>query len=294
MKQQFLVDTEGTFQTYIYENNRKVIAASASITVYKPGGDTKLIDAQAMTVGGDGLLSYSLSAAHNDLSDENYKAVLAYIYNSVTYYVTLFYDVVNSLLIQVITDEDLVSELPRLKEAGWRVHGSADSGSTTTIVDAELSRYGDDYFTGGLAHSIDRDEFRQITDFVSSTGTVTTTAFTGAISTDKYILTRSFSREIQRAFEKIEDRIIRHGRRPHLILDPYDLREVHIYFSIAEVSRGMSREVEDFWWVMWKEYENKAESAFLGINFKYDSSMDGFLSGSEENSRVNVLRTFRR
>ena len=46
-----------------------------------------------------------------------------------------------------------MNELPQLKDNGWRVHGTADSGSTTTLIDAELKRYEDDYFTGGLAYS---------------------------------------------------------------------------------------------------------------------------------------------
>ena len=43
MKQQFLKDTAGVFQTYIYENNRKV-RPQAQRLVYKPGSSEKLID----------------------------------------------------------------------------------------------------------------------------------------------------------------------------------------------------------------------------------------------------------
>src|SRR3990172_2510708 len=109
MKQQFLADTAEIFQTYVYENNRKVVPTSATLTVYKPGSTDKLIDAQAMTIGSDGLLSYSLTATHNDVADENYKAVVSYVHNAITYPITLFYDVVNSKLVKVITDEDLIN-----------------------------------------------------------------------------------------------------------------------------------------------------------------------------------------
>src|SRR3990170_3078359 len=177
MRQQFLVDTAEVCNAYVYENNRKVVPASATLTVYKPGSTDKLINAAAMTIGSDGLLSYSLTATHNDLANENYKAIISYVYNATTYTITLFYDVVNSKLIKVITDDDIVNELPQLKDNGWRVHGTADSGSTTTLIDAELKRYEDDYFTGGLAYSLTKDETREITDFVSSSGTVMTTAF---------------------------------------------------------------------------------------------------------------------
>jgi len=293
VKQQFLEDTADIFKTYIYENNRRIVPSSAAITVYKPGGASILVDAQSMTVGADGLLSYSLTTAHNDAANENYKAVISYIYNSATWYLTFFYDVVKSKLSRVITDDDIINELPQLKDKGWRVHGTADSGSATTIVDAELKRYEDDYFTGGLAYSINKGETKEITDFVSSTGTVTTTAFSSAIAADKYILTRPFSREIQRAFEKIEEFLNSAGKRPFLILDPYDLREVHIYYSVAEVCKGLATEGDSLWWNLWKDYENKAYAIFKGINFKYDQSNDGYIAGSEESKRMNTLKAGR-
>ncbi|MBI5560559.1 MAG: hypothetical protein HY883_04735 [Deltaproteobacteria bacterium] len=294
MKQAFLEDTAETFKTYVYENNRKLVPTSATITVYKPGSTEKLIDGAAMTIGSDGLLSYALTAAHNDIADENYKAMISYVYNAATYYLTLFYDVVNSKLVKVITDDDITAELPQLKDNNWRVHGTADSGSTTTIADAELKRYEDDYFTGGTAYSLAKDETREITDFDSATGTVTTTAFSSAIAAgEKYILTRSYSKEIQRAFEKIEEMLNRTGKRPHLILDPYDLREVHIYYSVAEVCKGLVTGNKTLWWELWQEYDGKARAVFDGINFKYDASNDGYIADSEESGRLTTLRSGR-
>lgn len=294
MKQQFVKDTAGVFQTYIYENNRKVSPASAAITVYKPGSTDKLIDGEAMTIGPDGLLSYNLTAGDNADADENYKAVLEYVYGSKTYYLTLFYDVVRTKLSIVITDADLTAELPQLKDSGWRVHGAAESGTAASFVDSELKRYEDGCFTGGLAHSLDKDETREITGFASSSGTVTTTAFSTAIGAgEKYILTRPFSREIQRAFEKLEEEINRSGKRAHLILDPYDLREAHIYRSVAEACKCLIKSKEDMWWMLWNEYEAKAEEAFKGISLKYDARNDGYVSQSEESAAFNRLKAVR-
>lgn len=284
MRLQFLTDTAETLKTYVYENNRIIIPTSATITVYKPESTTELISAQAMTVAADGLLSYALTATHNDIVGENYKAVISYVYSSVTYPITLFYDVVRSKLIKVITDEDIINELPQLKDNGWRVHGVADSGSVTTIVDAELERYEDDYFTGGLATNLTNDETRDITDFVSSSGTATIATATATAAGHKYILTRSYTKEIQRAFEKIDELITRAGKRSALILDSYDLREVHICYSVAEVCKGLTGAggTDTFWWQMWKDYESKAYAIFKSINFKYDESDDGTISISEK------------
>ncbi len=286
MRQQFLVDIADTFKTYVFENNRKVVPTSATLTVYEPGGDTVLIDAAAMTVAADGLLSYSLTTTHNDEADENYKAVVAYVVSGTTYYLTLFYDVVNSKLHKVIVDDDLISELPQLRTRREVVHGTAESGSTTTIVDTELKQYEDDYFTGGLATNLTNDETREITDFVSSTGTVTIATATATTTGHKYILQRSYSREIQRAFEKIEDLLHREGRRAHLILDPYDLREVHILFSVAEVCKGFMTETDNMWSFFWQEYDKRAYAVFKNLNLKYDESDDGIIAGAEEGKRM--------
>lgn len=286
MRQQFLIDTADVFKAYVFENNRKAVPSTATLTVYNPGTTTKLITDAAMTVAADGLLSYSLTDAHNATADENYKAVVSYTLSGTVYNTTLFYDIVNAKLHQVITDEDLFSELPQLKDKGEVVHGTAENGSTMTIVDTELSRYEDDYFTGGLATNLTNSETREIAGFVSSTGTVTFAAATATAAGHKYMLQRSFSKEIRRAFEKIDDLLTRAGNRPHLILDPYDLREVHILFSVAEVCKGFATDENSFWWTLWKDYDSRSFAVFKSLNLKYDESDDGTLGSGEEGKRM--------
>ncbi|MBI5810367.1 MAG: hypothetical protein HZB21_04170 [Deltaproteobacteria bacterium] len=146
MRQQFTANTAGTFKTYIYENNRKVVPVSAALTVSMPGSKSLLIDGAAMTVAVDGLISYALSASDSRDPAVGYMAEIAYLYNSEACRITVFYDVVRMRLAKVITDEDVVNELPQIKEGGLTARGQAEGGSATTIVDTELKRYDDDYF----------------------------------------------------------------------------------------------------------------------------------------------------
>ncbi|MBI5562754.1 MAG: hypothetical protein HY894_07900 [Deltaproteobacteria bacterium] len=294
MKQQFIKDASGVFQTRFYKDNRRICPGSASFTAYKPGSSEKLVDGAPMAVDADGTVSYGLSAADNSIAGCDYKAVVSYVYDSAVFYATLFYDVVVSRLAKTVTDDDVVAELPQLKENGWKARGQAEGGSATTIVDSELKRYEDGYFTGGLAYSMDKDETRAITGFTSSTGAVATEAFSSAISTDRYVLTRSYTGEIQRAFEKLEERLRRAGKRPQLVLDPDDLREAHIYASVAEVCKGMITESDGLWWRLWKEYEAKAEETFGAMNFKYDETGDGFIGGAEAAAKADSQRAVRR
>ena len=288
MKQQFLKDIAESFQTYVYEDNQIVIPISATITIYEPSTSTELISAQPMTVGSDGILSYDLSADNNEIANENYKAVIAYVIGSTTYYFTAFYDVVRSKLHAVITDIDIVTELPQLKENGWKTHGTASDGVTTTIIDMNLSIKEDDYFTGGLAYDIDQDETRKITNFVQATGTVTTEAFSGATAGNKYILSRSFTKEIRRGFEKIEQYFVNTGRRADLILDSYDIREPHIMYAVAEACKGLVAEEGGMWWEFMEKYDSKAYAILKNIKLKYDDSDDGVISQDEESKSFSI------
>lgn len=295
MNQQFIINTTSAFETYVFENNRRLIPTGATLTVYRPGGGDKLVSGATMTIGADGLLSYGLSATDNAEAASNYKAEIRYVYNAKTSYITLFYDVVRSKLASVITDDDVMSELPQLRANNWKVGGAATGGSQTTIVDNELKRFGDDFFTGGVAYSPLKGETREIIGFASSNGTVTTAAFSSAIAPgEKYTLTRPWTKEIKRAFEKMEERITAEGKRPELVLDPYDLRMAHIYLSVAEACKGLINERSGFWWELWQAYEKKAEDAFKGLSFKYDAGADGFIGASEEDTRPGVITAGRR
>lgn len=294
MKQQFLAGTADTFRTYIYESNLKVVPDSAYIKLSTQGG-ALLAPWNAMTIAADGLLSYELSASDNTVPGLDYKAEIEYSVSSRTHYAVLFYDVVRSRLAKVITDDDLFAELPQLRDRGWSASGTAEDGSETTIVDSRLKRYGDDYFTGGMASCPSKGEVREIRGFDASSGTLTCEAFTTDVAPgEKYVLMRSFSREIQRAFEKLEDELKRLGRRPHLVLDSHDLREAHIFLSVAEACKGLALENKGIWWELWKEYDHKAARAYSGLRLKYDYSGDGTITGAEGELAFGSLKAARR
>ena len=293
-KQKFKINTAETFKLRIYKDNRKIVPTSATMTVYKPGGSTELLTDVNMSVASDGLLTYDLTAENNDTLNSNYQTEVSYVFEGGTFPATVFYDVVNVKLHKVITDQDIVNELPKLKENGWRQLGTADAGSSqTAFTDSDLKRFENDYFTGGLAHSLDKDETREITDFVQSTGAITTTAFSAVISGDKYVLTQPYTNEIQRAFEKLEDRLNRMDKAAHLVLDPYDLREAHIYQTVADICRALATDETAIWWALKEEYEMKVNQFFKNTKFKYDFSEDGFISGSETEQRPGVRRAKR-
>ncbi len=293
-KPRFLKEMASTLTLYIQEDEERIVPQWARLTVYRPGGTEKLLDGVDMTIAQDGLLSYQLSSTHNGEAGENYRAVVEYSDGTYTGAVILFYDVVLNKPAIVVTDEDLVAELPQLSEGGWKHTGMAEGGSLTTIVDTRLKGYPEDYFTGGRAYCVDKGETRKILGFDPSTGTLTTESFSSSVASgERYILTRTFEREIERAFEKLEDRLSRAGIKHHLVMDPADLKELHLCLSVAEVCKGLSAEKDDFWWHMWKEYERGAERLLETTTFKYDRGRNGYISRAEEVTRINIIKAVR-
>jgi hypothetical protein len=51
---------------------------------------------------------------------------------------------------------------------------------------------------------------------------------------------------------------------------------------------------ETHWWDLWKDYEAKADKLFDSIDFDYDYSNDGVISGGEEGAVSNSVRTLGR
>ena len=163
----------------------------------------------------------------------------------------------------IVRDTDITGELPQLKGAGWKVMGTSQKDTRTTLTDSELSAYPDDYFVGGTLYSIDHDELKEITDFRSKDGVVTFESLTHTIPNIKYILTRSFSEQILKTFKKLEDVMNLLMVGDNISIDPYDLKEVHVYLAIAEVCKGLSTDDSGFWYKMWKEYETRGSELLL-------------------------------
>lgn len=294
MKQRFICDTSDVFKTNVYESGQKVNVREARLTVYRPRTNSKLIDSEPMTLDADGRLTFTLSAEHNSFADINYRAVISYVYNGAPGLVSVFYDVVRSRPAMVITDEDIAGELPQLQDNGWKVRGHATGGTDSSIIDAELKRFDSGYFTGASVYSLMKDETRQVTGFDRFSGTVFINAFsTPVASGEGYVLTRSYSKEIIRAFEKLEEKIVRLGKRPDLIADPYELRATHIYGTVAEVCKGLAKERGGLWWELWKHYEKKADDEFNGLCLKYFVVGSTRISRAEEGFRLSSIATGR-
>jgi hypothetical protein len=107
------------------------------------------------------------------------------------------------------------------------------------------------------------------------------------------MLIRSYTREIEQALIKLKSKISIIGHNPEQYLDGDDLFLVHLYMAVAEVCKSFTTNNEDYWWDMWKEYQELGDKLFDSFQFDYDENNDGIISGGEEDISLRNRTTGR-
>lgn len=298
MKQQFLKDKIGTIRITIYSNNRPIIPASGTITLYNPSGSSLQAETAATINATTGEMTYSLTATHTATNDLNYKAVWSYVSDGVTYYENQLFDVVKSILSIPITDEDLYNELDSLRKANKQATGTATAGASGTLTDTKRKEE-DDFWTGGVIEIISGTgvgQIRDITDFVQSTGVISITPnfVTTPDTTSVYRIVRSFTKKIKQSFEKLEDNLYAMGKRHELIIESSQIKFALIYLTIHFICLDLMAEPNDKFDKLAELYWKKYQDAFQGMKVEYDEDESGFIEGTDEEAQSsNAIRIFR-
>ena len=296
MKQQALYQKTDTIRLTVYSANRAVIPSSALITLYKADGSSVIqAQASASVDGTTGEMTYNLTTAHTDTLGLNYKAVWEYIVSGVTYYETQLFDVVRSKLSIPITDDDLYSELPSLKEANVQSNGTATSGAAGSLTDTLKRKELDNYWKGGTIEIISgtgSGQMRDITANVQSTGVISVSPnwTTTPDSTSVYRIVKSFTQSIQNGFEKIEQMLYDKGKIDALIIEASQIRIPLIYLVLHTICLDLRDSVDDKWDLLKKDYEEKFKQAFTTLALDYDADNSGGVQGEEAQSGVGTLR----
>lgn len=295
MKQQFLVDKTDTIRLTVYDKNRPQIPTSATITLSKPDGGALQASASATVDATTGEMTYALTATHTDVHDLNYKAVWAYIIDSVTYYQTQLFDVVKSILAIPITDDDLYLELDSLRLEHTQDNGTASSATTSTLVDTAKRKEPDDFWKGGtneILGGTGAGQKRDITGFTQSTSTIAVSPNwqTTPDSTSTYRIVKSFYAKIEQCFKKIETMLYDKGKRDSLILESSQVEIPLIYLTVHFICLDLSDEIDDKWDRLAKTYWEKFQSAFNNLTLEYDEDESGTIQGDEEQSSTGELR----
>ena len=295
-KQECLKDVASTISFTPYMNNQAVVASSATINILTPGG-AELVATTTATVSAAGLIYYSISATNTATLGENYVAKWTYVVSGTTYYHRQLFDVVRCILAIPITDQDLLDEQVDILTKNESFSGAVDSAASTTIVDADLKNYADDYWNGGTVTAVNpaaggATQIRNITDFVSSSGTVTVGVAWGTTpdNTYKYTLRRGFQKKIRRAFEEICYEIHARGNRPALILESSELFIPMVKKSLALICKDYMKEPGDKWDVLTQKYDAEYQAYMSKLVLQYDIDESGYISGQEKDKNIGNVR----
>ena len=100
-------------------------------------------------------------------------------------------------------------------------------------------------------------------------------------TTSDYLVTRTFQRELDRAFDDLMQRIIGKGNRPALIMNSETLKLPHIMWALEKIARDISTMPGDVWWAKADYYAQEAANWWQSLIFKYDA---------DENEEVDSVR----
>lgn len=299
MKQQFLFQKTDTLRLTIYKDNRPVVPAdSVKITLYKPDGDTLQAEASASRDATTGEMTYALTTDHTADADLNYKAVWEYVVNGETYYESQLFDIVKSRLSIPITDDDLYMELESLRKANDQQTGTATAGAAGTLTDTLNRKEDDDYWTGGRISIISgtgSGQERVVTDFVQATSVISLSPTWSTIpdTTSVYRIIRSYTNQILRSFEKLQQMLYDKGRRHELIIESSQVKIPLIYLTVHFICLDIMDEESDKWSRLSEIYWKKFQDAFGDMKLEYDTDESGFIQGDEEQFNPSEVRIFR-
>ena len=88
----------------------------------------------------------------------------------------------------------------------------------------------------------------------------------------------SFSRQRAEAWIIVQKHLLQKGRYPHLVLDPWSLRSIHIFECFRIIFRDAAQSVgDDRYSALVEEYTNLANLEWGRTDFRYDSDEDGYI-----------------
>ena len=88
----------------------------------------------------------------------------------------------------------------------------------------------------------------------------------------------SFADQRNEAWVNIQKTLIERGRFPHLILDPWTLRTIHIYETFRIIFRDAAQSIgDDRYQTLTEDYTDLSAQEWGRVNFRYDSDEDGYM-----------------
>lgn len=292
------VQDKTTSFTFTYSkvvNNLPVTITSAKIIIYNNAGTVLVNEVTLTPVGNTASHTVNFSVDPDQLTwtiARNFKAE----FNIDGQFIPQLFDIVKYPFINHVVDEDLFNEAEELKENATAEVGEADSGSTTTLVHADLNEV-DDFWNGGLA-KIWKDAAdkkiteHDITDFDKATNTITFTParIDPVVSGDNYALRRSYQNDINRAGDLVKEDLLKRKQRAYLVLDDYQLKNLTLYKTLERYFGARKKGEEDIFTDRYNYFKGLYDTAYETIPLNYDADEDGNLDPDTEEAQTPQIK----
>jgi hypothetical protein len=272
-------DTAHVFSYSKVEKNQAVNITTATITITDRQG-SELQAETNMTISGN-TASYTWDSSDQEI-DCNYIAIMKI--DGV--YINRFFDIYYYPFQNLVVDSDLFKEDSRLKNEIAEFSGKADSGNTSTLVDANLADTSDDDYNGGLIELFydGKSEIRKITDYSASTNTVTFSPVVNTAVSEGlgYCIRKSYQELIDLAGEQMQERFQQMEKRPYLLIDHSQMNRVIIYKAIELYYKDKRKEIDDEYDLKMRYYQDALNTYMETTIWKYDSNSTGTLDLTDE------------
>lgn len=113
------------------------------------------------------------------------------------------------------------------------------------------------------------------------------------IASDIWAGTTNYDGQIQEAFRVIKRLIKDKGRRPHMLIDGSQVRELVIIKAFELIFFNFAKNPEDIWWKRYEQYKALFEQRFGSLVIKYDEDEDGLISGDEGQGSLGQITLLR-
>lgn len=275
--------------TFTYEKIRSdlpQLITSATISIFDPKGNEMLAET-------DMSIAINVATYNQDFSvdptgfefdlGQNYKVIYTIDGEVIAY----LFDIVLYPFVNPVTDQDLITENEIVRRGVWEVKGQADSGSTTTILDTERTEANESWY-GGVLEVLPLDDANQITkhqinDYDRPTNTLTfEPARNVAITTENYVLRRSYKAQIDLAGEKVGEDLAKNAKRIALLLDSTQCKRLVIYKFFETYFQAKRQADGDSADLQFKYYSDKYAAELLSIKLDYDADEDGVIDEEEK------------
>lgn len=272
-----------------FDSKGQVIPTSGTYDIKDNSGTS--VQNGVLVIDADGNMSFDFLTANNDTVAANFKIELLYVVNTVDTREYILFDVVETPLINIVTDKDLFVYVNVLRDKTFEKMGQTTSpGTTTTIVDVSLLADNRDWTgaRGRIVQSGNTLDFR-VTTWNRTTTTITfEPAIVATAAGDFYNLRQSFDETIEESFSMVRQDVRNKFGYTAGFIDSNVLKNLVVFKSLMFICNSNIESADDKWSLWTTTFMDDYKSEWGKLQEPYDTDNNGNISDKEDVERKST------